>query len=385
MSLKVAETEQKVTSHSETGSGFARGTRVTFIVNGGPKSPMADRARAFSHLLGDAYEISIVYRNGNKIGAIREMLRSLRSHRPGVVYVFDIGYSGVLAALLYRVIGCTRVVVETGDAITALARSSGMRSAPGIALTWLLENLALYASDAVVVRGTFHQTLLRNKRIAADVIPDGVDTSVFRPLNAGSLRQRHGLEHSLTIGFVGSCVWSEKLQMCYGWELVEAVRLLKDKPIRGVVIGDGTGLSRLKAACAQYGIEDKVLFLGRVPFESLPEYLNLIDICLSTQTNDIPGQVRTTGKLPLYLGCGRYILATKVGEAAAVLDESMLIAYTGVKDPTYPAKLAERIEDLLANPEPIFDTEARTLIAKTRFEYRELVSKVDAVIRRQLR
>jgi hypothetical protein len=50
-----------------------------------------------------------------------------------------------------------------------------------------------------------------------------------------------------------------------------------------------------------------------------------MDICLSTQTNDVVGWVRTTGKLPLYLAAGRYVLASRVGEAARVLPEEMLV------------------------------------------------------------
>src|SRR5581483_5840630 len=128
-----------------------------------------------------------------------------------------------------------------------------------------------------------------------------------------------------------------------GWDLIEALRLPRDKPVKGIIIGDGSGISRLKARCKQYEIEDKVVFLGFVPYDDLPLYLSMIDVCLSTQTNDIVGQVRTTGKLPLYLASGRYILASDVGEAALVLDHQMLVPYNGVKDQSYPVKLAERI------------------------------------------
>src|ERR1044071_10044625 len=63
--------------------------------------------------------------------------------------------------------------------------------------------------------------------------------------------------------------------------------------LKGVVIGDGSGITHLKARCREYAIEDKILFLGYVPFAQLPEYLMLMDVCLSTQSNDLVGQVRT--------------------------------------------------------------------------------------------
>jgi glycosyltransferase involved in cell wall biosynthesis len=81
----------------------------------------------------------------------------------------------------------------------------------------------------------------------------------------------------------------------------------------------------LKARCQELGIEGLVEFAGRVPYAELPGWLHRMDICLSMQTNDVVGWVRTTGKLPLYLAAGRFVLASRVGEAARVLPEEMLV------------------------------------------------------------
>jgi len=126
-----------------------------------------------------------------------------------------------------------------------------------------------------------------------------------------------------------------------------------------------------------------VTFLGRIPFEMLPSHLNAFDVCLSTQSNDLAGQVRTTGKLPLYLACGRYVLASKVGEAALVLPPDMLIDYEGTKDGTYPAKLAQRLSDMLTRSEDSPDTVS---VARERFDYEKLTARLtgmfDALVAR---
>jgi glycosyltransferase involved in cell wall biosynthesis len=233
----------------------------------------------------------------------------------------------------------------------------------------VLENFALRVADSIVVRGSFHQRLLSQEGIKAAVIQDGVDTQRFMGEFANNLRRQYELDGLLTVGLVGSSVWSEKLQMCYGWELVETLRLLKDKPVMGIMIGVGSGIGRLKDLCREYGIGDKIIFINYVPYEQLPRYLGLIDICLSTQTNDLVGQVRTTGKLPLYLAAGRYILASNVGEAALVLDKEMLVDYEGVKDGQYPRKLAERITKLLEHPEILGRAAGNLALAKEHFDY----------------
>jgi glycosyltransferase involved in cell wall biosynthesis len=345
---------------------------------------MGHRARDLAVHLGH-YNILIAYRSPRKISSILSFLIFLVRARPKVIYVFDISYSGILAAGFYRIIFGNCLIVETGDAIVELARSTGSRGRVGLWLTSLLEKTAFRIADRIVVRGSFHQEWLARRGIATDVIQDGVDTRRFMREQAGDLRKQYGVNGALTIGLVGSSIWSEKLQMCYGWELVETLRLLKDRHVTGIMIGSGSGIPHLEAQCREYGIEDRIIFMGHVPYEQLPRYLDLIDVCLSTQTNDVVGQVRTTGKLPLYLAAGRYILASDVGEAARVLDREMLVPYEGVKDKQYPGKLAGRIRGLLDQPDLLERGAANVTIARACFDYSMLARKTGKVIEDVLR
>jgi len=173
--------------------------------------------------------------------------------------------------------------------------------------------------------------------------------------------------------------------MCYGSELVEALSLLRDIPVKGVIIGDGSGLERLKQDAVKCGVADKILFLGRIAYPELPQYLNLIDICLSTQSNDAVGQVRTTGKLPLYLATGRYILASRVGEAALVLPSEMLVDYNNVKDPQYPYRLALKIREAFRNRQAIQVTETSRQLAVQHFDYALLAGRLSVVLTTSLK
>ena len=357
--------------------------RVAFIVNGGPNSAMAERARAFARHISKP-KIRIAYSSPRKVASIFTFLRFLLRTHPSVTYVFDISYSGIVAAALYRLVVGNKLVIDSGDAITELARSMG-RGRVGLLLTSLLERFALRVADKIIVRGSFHRELLARANINAEVVQDGVDLASFAPEDVRDLRKQNGLDDVLTIGLVGSSIWSEKLQMCYGWELVETIRLLQDKPVKGVMIGGGSGIPHLKARCREYGIEDRVFFLDHLPFEQLPKYLSLIDVCLSTQTNDVVGNVRTTGKLPLYLATERFILASKAGEAARVLPPEMLVDYDGVKDESYPAKLAARIETILANPSILSARENNRALAMQHFDYPKLAHRAERVIAKALK
>jgi glycosyltransferase involved in cell wall biosynthesis len=354
-------------------------TRVAFVVNGPPAGAMGHRARAFAAHLGGAFTLRLLYRRGGKGLALARFLGALTDFAPHVCYVFDMAAAGVGAGGLYKHLTRCRLVIDTGDAVGELARSLG-RGPLGVRLTRHLEGYGLKAADRIVVRGTYHRQWLAEQGIDAAIIPDGVETDRFTPRPEPDLRRQLGLEGRLVVGLVGSSVWSEALQLCYGWDLVELIRLLRDAPVAGVMIGGGTGIPVLQARCRDYGIEDRVRFLGYTPYEELPRYLNAMDVCLSTQSNDLVGQVRTTGKLPLYLACGRYILASRVGEAARVLPGEMLVDYAGTVDRDYPGRLAEHVRALLAEPGRLGLGLAGVETARAYFDYRLLAERVGRVL-----
>ncbi len=357
---------------------------VAFIVNGDENSAMAQRAGEFARLLRDRHDIRVVFRSRNKISSIVNFLRFLRCVRPAVTYVFDMSYSGMIAAIVYRWMNSNnRLVVDTGDAIYELACATG-RGMLGRWLTWLLEKVSLRSADRIVVRGTFHQTLLENRGITADLIHDGVDVEQFAPRDAAQLRREMQLDGVLTVGLIGTSNWNPRAGTCYGWDLVEAIRLLRDEPVKGIMIGGGSGIDVLRRRCREYGIEERAQFLGHVSYEKLPDLLAVIDVCLSTQTNDIPGQVRTTGKLPLYLAAGRYVLASRVGEAVRVLDECMLVDYEGKVDSDYPRQLAKRIRAILNDPSLLERARQNIDIARARFDYGLLAEKLGWILQDEI-
>jgi glycosyltransferase involved in cell wall biosynthesis len=123
-----------------------------------------------------------------------------------------------------------------------------------------------------------------------------------------------------------------------------------------------------------------MVFAGRRPPTELPGLLAACDICLSTQTNDVAGNVRTTGKLPLYLACARYILASHVGEAARVLPPEMLVPYEGTFDRDYPARLAERVRAIAHDRVRLALGQCGVAIARAHFDYDLLARRVEAVL-----
>jgi hypothetical protein len=203
-----------------------------------------------------------------------------------------------------------------------------------------------------VVRGRYHRLYLRDRGTTKVLeIPDCVSTESVDDealdLEASRLRASLHLDGVLTVGIVGSCIWSPRLGIAYGWDLIEAIGLLQDQPIHAVIIGGGDGIDHLSHRIAELGIGEMVTMLGPIPLVSIDKYVRILDVCLSTQTDDLVGWVRTTGKLPLYLLNNRFVLTTDVGTASWVLPASMRVPYYGVVDPGYPFRVAERLKLLI--------------------------------------
>src|SRR5205807_1940452 len=95
---------------------------------------------------------------------------------------------------------------------------------------------------------------------------------------------------------------------------------------------------------------------------------------------NLVGRVRTTGKLPLFLSCGRFVLATRVGEAARVLPPEMLLDYDGDFDPIYPRRLAARLDELAQNQSALVRGSNTREIAASEFDYGVLGPRLAAVL-----
>ena len=356
--------------------------KISFFVNGSPDNVMGIRAKGLARFLSSRCTIDMVYRDEKKLRSLIRFFSAARKTRPDIIQVVGIGYSGVIAAIAAKAVLGSKVVIDTGDAVYELLKSSGNVSFLQCQMARLVEKAALTFSDRIVVQGSLHKEWLeQNGYRQVAHIPNGVDTTSIRPSNNEDLRDQLSINGHFTVGVMGSIVWSDRLAMCYGWDLIEALSLLKDIPVKGLIIGDGSGLPKLKQLAYEKDIQDRVIFAGHVPYSQIHGYLDLMDVCLSTQTNNLAGEVRTTAKLPEYLARGKYVIATEVGDAKYILPGiGMLLPYEGEKDRDYPKRLAERIRWLIDHKPELEKSKAGIQLAKERFDYPVLARQLEEVL-----
>ncbi len=355
--------------------------RLLFFVNGSQSSAAGIRSQLFANRFPKNWEVAFCYRPKRKWKGIIPFIQTALTFRPHIIYVMDTAYTGVLSGLIAKKILRCKLIIDSGDVAYELAKSSGNYSKSQLALINGVEQLALHNADRFVVRGSFHQELLTQQKFKnVEFIPDGVEVEKSKIVDASKLKQSLGLSNYLIVGLVGSMEWSERHQMCYGWDIVEAMAMLKDVPIAALLIGDGNGRVLLETRAKSLGVSDRLRFVGHIPYDQLSAYICAIDACISTQSNDVVGMVRTTGKLPLYLAHGRYVIATDVGEAKKVLPNvGCLLPYQGVRDNLHPQRLAEHLRSLLQEPQRLQVREKARQVAKENFDYDLLAQKVISI------
>ena len=147
-------------------------------------------------------------------------------------------------------------------------------------LSRALETFALRQADQITticegLRGDIAERGIPDERIT--VIPNAVDASVFQfGVEADpDLRHSLGLDGATVIGFAGSFYGYEGLDL-----LLEAARrmLPRHPNLRVLLVGGGPQERNLKAQAQAAGLQDRVIFTGRVAHAEVQRYYELIDV-----------------------------------------------------------------------------------------------------------
>jgi PEP-CTERM/exosortase A-associated glycosyltransferase len=181
--------------------------------------------------------------------------------------------------------------------------------------TRALESYVLRRADAVTcicegLRGDIAARGIPSEKIT--VIPNAVDIEHFHygAKPDEELKRGLGLSGRQVLGFIGSFYAYEGLSL-----LLDALpKLLDARPdIRVLLVGGGYEELRLRQQAQSLGVDDKIVFTGRVPHEQVQRYYDLVDVLvyprLSMRLTDL-----VTPLKPLEaMAQGRLIVASDVG------------------------------------------------------------------------
>ena len=248
-----------------------------------------------------------------KVVAFINIFREIRRTEPRGLFLEGTGIAEGSAVLAAHYCFGLPFVVSTGDAVAPWVRAHLKYIWP---VFWLYERelyhrsagvigwspylvgraLTLGAPRGVTIPGWAQNLLSAQERIAAR-------NRIRESLNIGP--------DALVIGIAGSLRWNPRVEYCYGKEIIEAISLTDRVDVFGLIVGDGTGLVKLKELASDR-FADRVRFVGHVDRRVIPEYLAAMDIGSLPQTIDGVGNFRYTTKITEYLAAELPIVTSRI-------------------------------------------------------------------------
>ena len=241
-----------------------------------------------------------------------QLIRTL-ARRAHEVIMEGTGIAGGLALMLGRVIFGTRYVVSAGDAVGPFIAAQHVFLGP---LFGLYERL-LYRGSAGFIGWTPYLV----GRALSFGAPHAMTVPGWAPflrteqqLTAArrQIRERFGIpREALVVGIVGSLTWNARIGYCYGLELVRGMRGLDRSDLWILIVGDGTGRSRLEAIARELKVS-RVIFTGSVSQEQVPDYLAAMDVGSLPQSVDRVGSFRYSTKVTEYIAAALPIITGQI-------------------------------------------------------------------------
>ena len=277
-----------------------------------------------------------------------------RQHRPDILHA----HSPVLNALPALWIGRRLrlpVVYEVRafweDA--AVSASGGAPDGLRYHLSKAVESFALRRADAVTtICEGLRQDMIRRGIPAGNitVIPNAVEAEKFdpdRPRDA-ELARKLGIDGGVVLGFIGSFYRYEGLDI-----LIRALPALRQRhpSARLLLVGGGPEDAELRALARSLGLDDAVLFTGRVPHDEVNRLYSLVDLFVYPRRRMRLTDLVTPLKPLESMAMRRVVVASDVGGHRELIrdDTGYLFAADAVED--LVATLARAIEERARWPE----------------------------------
>lgn len=292
----------------------------------------------------DGFEVSVRPNDGD-LRTLLYMQQVAARFRPDVIY--ERRFSPKISAGL-SVVTRRPYVVEYNGIVDEEAAMQGrpIPLSPSGRLKALLRISMLRRAAAVIaVTERLREMVVREYGVRSSrvfLVENGVDPSLFRPIDRDVAREALGLRAGPAVCFVGNLV---------GWQgigvLLEAIPTLPDS-VHVILVGDGPDRQSLFDRARRLNLLGRVDFIGSVPHDRVPFYIAASDVCVAPF---IAKRNQRSGVSPLklyeYMACARPVVVTGIAGARELVER------TGsgiVVPPDDPGALGRGIQQVLQDP-----------------------------------
>ena len=242
-----------------------------------------------------------------------------------VCILFDSIFSGYFLANRIKKNGVP-IVFDIDDDIPEMVKTSLSISYSLRYIGWFISKILLRKIIKISDKITFTlDTLKEIYEIPVDksqCVPNGVDTHLFDcNYSSNKLKEELGLKiNYFIIGYVG--VLQEWVDLDPVFIALKSI----DDPIKMLIVGEEGKLKENQELVKNYGISDKVIFIGTIEYNQVPQYIALMDVCL------VPFKINfiTENALPLklfeYMACKKPVISTPLSGVKKTVGNNILYA-----------------------------------------------------------
>jgi glycosyltransferase involved in cell wall biosynthesis len=215
---------------------------------------------------------------------------------------------GFASVVIGNMLGVPTVVKLHGSDMNVVASWAGPRRR----LEWALPRAERVVAVSRPLADAAAALGVRRERI--DIVPNGVDRTVFRPQDRANARRELGLLADTPLVLYVGHITEQK----GAFDLVRAFHA-KRSSLRGaqlVMVGDGAGVGACRALALRLGVP--ISLVGAVPHEQIPTWLAACDLL------SLPSWHEGTPNVVLEaLASGRPVVATRVGGIPDVVSDDV--------------------------------------------------------------
>lgn len=186
-------------------------------------------------------------------------------------------------------------------------------------------------ADAIIIPSKGQLSILKSQKVNPNkvyVVPNGVNPRKFQPQNKTLCKQKLKLsENSFHFCFIGNLAPWQGLEYAIT-ALSKLIKENKNPNIQLIIVGDGPAKKELVTLAHKLNMKDKVIFLGTLNHEKVPEVINACDVCIAPFTAWRNKEIGVSPlKLYEYLSCGKPVIASAIPgtEIIKELDAGILV------------------------------------------------------------
>ena len=279
--------------------------------------------KAYSSDFDDTFKgVNIIHLTEKKMSPIFQELFSSKRVREIIEDDFDVHLNYSTLRSGYVAAKEITTVYDIADDLGAMIRSSPQ-------IPRFLRPFGGFLGDILIKRNidiskiitVTTENLIESYRIPkgkSRVISNGVDIDLFHDYGC-TKKEELGLD-GFILGYVGV------LREWVDFEPVFKALKRLNKEIKMVIIGrEGRFKENINMA-KKYGLEDRVIFTGMIPYPKVPEYISAMDICIIPFRQGAISENAVPLKLFEYMACNKPVICTELSGVKRIAKNRVLYA-----------------------------------------------------------